>query len=347
MIKQQKIQSILLGLLIIMTTILTGCGTGAQQPAANTGKSGEISGKLQVYTSQPDSDISKLVAGFTKEHPQVQVDVFRSGTEEVIARINTEMRAGKLGADVLFLADAPTFEALKTQNLLMAYQSGELKDVHKDLLDIDNMYSPTKMIPIGIVVNTNKVKDLTKVDWNTLSESENKGQTVMPSPLYSGAAAYNVGVFRNEPALGWNYYEKLKENQVMVVKGNGDVIKRVASGEKSFGIVVDFMAFNAAKQGSPVAFIYPKTGSSVITEPVGITKTTQNVAAAKAFVDFVLSAEGQQLAVQQGYLPVSKGVNAPEGRQAAAALKILTVPVKKLVEQRETDKKDFTTLFGG
>lgn len=346
MIKQGKIQSLLLWLLFMTTILLAGCGTGVQQSEATIGKSGEISGKLQVYTSQPDSDISKLVAGFTKKYPQVQVEVFRSGTEEVIARINTEMKAGKLGADVLFLADAPTFEALKAQNLLLSYQSSELKGVNRDLLDSDNMYSPTKMIPIGIVVNTNKVKDLDKVDWNTLSESESKGQTVMPSPLYSGAAAYNLSIFRNQSALGWSYYEKLKENQVMVVKGNGDVIKRVASGEKSFGIVVDFMAFNAAKQGSPVAFIYPKTGSAVITEPVGIAKTTQNAAAAKAFVDFVLSAEGQQLAVQQGYLPVNKDVNAPEGRQAAA-LKILTAPIKKLVEQRDADKKDFTVLFGG
>ena len=40
-----------------------------------------------------------------------------------------------------------------------------------------------------------------------------------------------------------------------------------------------------------------------MTEPVAILKTTQNPAAARAFVDFILSDEGQKLAVAMGYIP--------------------------------------------
>jgi iron(III) transport system substrate-binding protein len=139
----------------------------------------------------------------------------------------------------------------------------------------------------------------------------------------------------------------MKLNDVMVVKGNGDVLKRVASGERDYGIIVDFMAHNAKKQGSPVEFVYPKSGVAVITEPVAIAKTAQNVEAAKAFVDFILSSEGQSLAVSLGYLPVKSGVPVPAGRPAADSLKIMVAPVKKLVEQRDADKKDFSTVFGG
>lgn len=331
------------GLMAVLAVALGGCG-GKQAASTSTQ---EVGGVLQLYTSQPDADVNKLVNGFKQKYPHVQVNVFRSGTEEVIARINTEVRAGKLGADVLLLADAPTFEVLKKQNLLMAYESPQLKRINKDLLDPDRVYAPTKMLPTGIVVNTEKVKDVANIDWATLIAPETKGQTVMPSPLYSGAAAYNLGVFKNQPALGWPYYEKLKDNDVMTVKGNGDVIKRVASGERSYGIIVDFMAHNAKLKGSPVAFVYPKSGVSVITEPVGIVKTTANAEAAKAFVDFVLSEEGQKLAVSQGYLPVRDNVDVPEGRPAPATLKILTAPMDKLVEQRESDKKDFSALFGG
>lgn len=335
--------------IILIFTVLATAGCGTSQQTVSIPASGQqtIGGPLHLYTSQPDADARKLVEAFKQKYPQVQVDVFRSGTEEVIARINTEVRAGKLGADVMLLADAPTFETLKEKGLLMAYNSPQSKEVNRELLDADNMYAPTKMIPIGIVVNTSKIKNVAEVDWNTLLAPGNKSQAVMPSPLYSGAAAYSVGIFRNQPAIGWSYYEKLKENDVMVVKGNGDVIKRVASGERSFGIIVDFMAHNASKQGSPVAFVYPKTGIAVITEPVAIAKTAQNMDAAKAFVDFILSNEGQSLAVSQGYLPVKAGVTVPEGRPAPASLKIMSAPVKKLVEQRETDKKDFSALFGG
>ena len=51
------------------------------------------------------------------------MDVFRSGTEEVVSRVLAENEAGSLLADVLLVADNVTFETLKEQNLLMAYES--------------------------------------------------------------------------------------------------------------------------------------------------------------------------------------------------------------------------------
>ena len=341
----KKIPVLVFSLLFLIAALFTG-GCGA---AKETGKTagGAPGGTLQLYTSQPEGDVSKLIEGFKKKYPQITVNVFRSGTEEVVARINTEIKAGKLGADVMLLADAPTFEFMKEKDLLLSYRSPEAEGIRQELLDPEGMFSPTKMIPTGIMVNTDKVKDLNAVDWNTLITQAGKAEAVMPSPLYSGAAAYNVGVFRNQAELGWPYYEKLKANDVMVVKGNGDVLKRVASGERAYGMIVDFMAHRAKAQGSPVAFIYPQSGVTVITEPVAIAKTSQNPEAAKAFVDFILSEEGQKLAVALGYIPVRPGVASPEGRPAAESLKILAAPTKKLMQQREADKKDFSALFGG
>jgi iron(III) transport system substrate-binding protein len=332
-------------LAILVALVLASLGCSSQPTVSQPLKGPH--GTLSVYTSQPDSDIAKLAEAFRKTYPYVQVNIFRSGTEEVIARINTEVKAGKLGADVILLADAPTFEALKEKSLLLSYTSPQAQKIAPELIDTDGQYTPTKMIPTGIVVNTNKVKDLSKVDWSTLVDPASKGQVVMPSPLYSGAAAYNTGIFRNQSSLGWSYFEKLKTNDAVAVKGNGDVLKRVASGEKAYGIIVDFMVFRAKQQGSPVDFVYPNSGVTVITEPVAIVKTAQNLDAAKAFVDFTLSEEGQKLAVSLGYLPVRSDVTAPQGRPDAKTLRFLSTPTPKLAEQREQDKKDFSALFGG
>lgn len=330
---------------LLLALLFLGTGCSSQAPAAQSGKGPQ--GTLSVYTSQPDADIAKLAATFRQLHPRVEVNVFRSGTEEVIARINTEVKAGKLGADVILLADAPTFEALKEKSLLLPYKSPQAQQIAPALLDADGQYAPTKMIPTGIAVNTNKVKDLSTIDWTTLTDPANKGQVVMPSPLYSGAAAYNTGIFRNQAGLGWSFFEKLKGNAVTVVKGNGDVLKRVANGEAAYGIIVDYMAFRAKQQGSPVDFVYPPSGVTVITEPVAIAKATANPEAAKAFVDFILSPEGQQLAVSLGYLPVRPDVAGPQGRVDVKNLKLFAAPAKQLAEQREQDKKDFSSLFGG
>lgn len=66
-----------------------GCGTKSEpastqtseQPAATKAVASPVAGKLSFYTSQPEEDVSKLIAAFNKKHPDVKVETFRSGTE--------------------------------------------------------------------------------------------------------------------------------------------------------------------------------------------------------------------------------------------------------------------------
>ena len=52
----------------------------------------------------------------------------------------------------------------------------------------------------GIVVNTENVKEL-PTSWKVLTSEDSKGKIIMPSPLYSGAAAYNLGVLTRQDTL--------------------------------------------------------------------------------------------------------------------------------------------------
>ena len=117
-----------------------------------------------------------------------------------------------------------------------------------------------------------------------------------------------LGTMTSTPDLGWSYFEKLKAADVVAVRGNGAVMTAVANGEKAYGVLVNLMAFNAKAKGSPIDFVFPAEGLPAVTEPVAILKTTQNAAAARAFIDFILSDEGQKLAVSMGYIPAKSGV---------------------------------------
>src|SRR5689334_10440753 len=83
------------------------------------------SGKLVLYTSQPERDAAQTVAAFKKAYPNVEVDVFRSGTTEVMGKLAAEFAAGQPKADVLLIADAASMETLKKEGRLMPY--GEAK----------------------------------------------------------------------------------------------------------------------------------------------------------------------------------------------------------------------------
>jgi hypothetical protein len=83
-------------------------------------------GKLVLYTSQPERDAAQTVAAFKKAQPGVEVDVFRSGTTEVMGKLAAEFAAGAPRADVLLLADAATMEALKKDGRLLAYREAKI-----------------------------------------------------------------------------------------------------------------------------------------------------------------------------------------------------------------------------
>ena len=47
----------------------------------------DLSGSITLYTSQPEEDIQAMIDGFNEKWPDIQVDVFRSGTEEVVSKV--------------------------------------------------------------------------------------------------------------------------------------------------------------------------------------------------------------------------------------------------------------------
>ena len=301
-------------------------------------------GKLILYTSQPERDAAQTVAEFKRVQPGVDVEVFRSGTIEVMGKLAAEFAAGQPKPDVLLLADAATMEALKKDGRLLAYREAKVDGLDPGSYDVDRTYFGSKLITTGIAVNT--AAKTRPTSWADLAKPEYKGQIAMPSPLYSGAAAIMLGTMTARPDLGWTFFEKLKAGDAIAVRGNGAVMTAVANGEKSYGVLVDFMAFNAKAKGSPIDFIFPAEGLPAVTEPVAILKTTQNAATARAFVDFILSDEGQKLAVSMGYIPARASVGMPSWYPAGAKINLMPTDIPKVVQANSENLKRFAELFG-
>ncbi len=169
----------------------------------------------------------------------------------------------------------------------------------------------------------------------------------MPSPLYSGAAAFLLAGFANRDDLGWSWFETMQAQGLTAVRGNGAVLKSVATGEKSYGVLVDFMAMNAIAQGSPLGFVFPEEGAPAVTEPVAILSTARNPEGARKFVDFILSDAGQQLALSQGYLPARQSIGRPAWLPEGVTVNVMAIEIEPVVNTIEDRKKQFATLFGG
>ncbi len=301
-------------------------------------------GKLVLYTSQPERDATQTTTAFKQAYPGVEVEVFRSGTTEVMGKLAAEFAAGQPKPDVLLIADAASMETLKKDGRLLPYPEAKVTGLEPGTFDADKSYFGSKLITTGIAVNT--AAKSRPGSWADLAKLENKGQIAMPSPLYSGAAAIMLGTMTTRSDLGWGFFEKLKAADAVAVRGNGAVLTAVASGEKPYGVLVDFMAFNAKAKGSPIDFIFPAEGVPAVTEPVAMLKTTQNPAAARAFIDFILSDEGQKLALSMGYIPARSSVGSPSWLPPGTKIKLMPTDIAMVVQTNSANLKRFAELFG-
>lgn len=312
-------------------------GALASQPA------GAVEGKLVLYTSQPNTDAQQTIDAFKAKYPNVDISFVRDGTPRVMAKLRAEFEAGAPQADVLLIADAVTMEGLKKEDRLLAYDKADLSAYPAGIHDPQKMWFATKLITTGIVYNTKAA--MKPESWLDLTKAEAKGQLAMPSPLNSGAAMIHTITLTGNLPSGWGFYEELKKNGALAAGANGDILRQVATGEKLYGMIVDFMPIREKAKGAPVEFVFPKEGVSAVSEPVAILKTSKNPEAAKAFVDFVLSKDGQALTLKQGYVAAHPDVALPAGYPSRTAIKLMAFDAGKALADEAASRKRFSAIF--
>lgn len=299
---------------------------------------------LTLYTSQPNKDAQVTVDAFKTAYPEIEVKWVRDGTTKLMARLRAELAAGATQPDLLLIADMVTLEGMKQEGLLQAYKSAEAKNYPAALYDAEGFYHSTKLITTGIVYNT--AVEVKPTSWKDLVAKNAENLVAMPSPLYSGAALIHLSALTENADLGWNYYQALADNKARAQGGNGGTFKAVASGEKPYGVVVDFLAIRGKANGSPVEFVFPSEGVTYVTEPVAIMTGAQNVDAAHKFVDFVLSQKGQNLVLDMGYIPARDEMAVPTGFPAREDIKLMSFDPAKALATAEANKTKFANIFG-
>ncbi|WP_232550127.1 extracellular solute-binding protein [Propioniciclava soli] len=333
----------LAGLALVGLSACAGGDAPAASPAATDGAGDAVSGTITLYTSEPQAKVEELIAAFNETHPDVTVDVFRAGTGDLTARIESELATGEVQADVLLAADAPTFENYKDQDLLMELDV-DTAGLLEEVVDPEGFYVGTRVIPTVIAHNTTAITTA-PASWQDLTDPQYRDQIVMPNPDVSGAAAFNAAVWLLNDDLGEPWLTALAANQPVIADSNGPVSQAVASGAQPVGIVVDYLVRDLADAGSPIAVSYPSEGVPYVYQPVGVFANTDAEAAAMAFADWLVSSEGQQLAVEQNYLPVRTDVDSPEGAPAMADLELMEFDLAE-VQQRRTEAVElFNRLF--
>lgn len=110
----------------------------------------------------------------------------------------------------------------------------------------------------------------------------------------SNTRIYEIIIQKFGWAAGWSILTQMAGNS-QIYAGSVDTQTAVETGEVAVGMTIDFYGYTSMNKYSYCQYVLPQNGSIVNGDPIAIPTTCRNRAAAEAFVDFILSPEGQAL----------------------------------------------------
>ena len=106
---------------------------------------------------------------------------------------------------------------------------------------------------------------------------------------------------------GWGYFKKLSKMKPLIIKSSSTAAKLLIRGEVS--VIVpgsDHSIAKRRKKKMPVALIYPKSGLMGKDSRVAICDGAPHINAAKLWIDFETSQEGQSIVTSTGAYPPTR-----------------------------------------
>ncbi len=287
---KKKLVAAMLSLTMVCMA-LTGCGS-KEQTASN--------GKVVVYMPSPTALNEKYVKGFEAK-TGIKVELFEGTTGEIQARLEAEK--DNPIADVVVLASWADGLAMKEQDKLLSYEPEYADKLYEGWKDEDNMLFGTSASAVGVIYNTMYIDQL-DADWSELASSEYKDKLTVPDPEKSGSYKDFIAGYMDSTKNDWTTWEEMSKNGLTVAGTNKAALESVITGEKEILVAgVDYNAYTSMEKGEPIDFYYPESGTVINPRPAMILKTSKNVENAKAFVDYLLSDEAQQMVADTYLLP--------------------------------------------
>jgi iron(III) transport system substrate-binding protein len=303
-------------------------------------------GRVVLYTSIELRLAERLGHAFEAKYPGVTVQVERSGAERNFQRIAQEAASNVHAADVVESSDIGHALSWKRDGMLAAYVPQDVAHWPEDAHDPEGFYAADRATLSVMGYNTRLVKpgDAPK-SFADLLDAKWTGKIVKAHPGYSGTIM--TATFEQVEALGWPYFAKLAGQHVMQTQSATDPPKKLALGERP--VMADgseYVMLELIASGNPVAIVYPTEGTPLILGSAGVMKEAPHPSAARLFISYLFSLEGQQLMSDAGTRSLHPAVKEPEGRVALKDLKLIRADPQAQEQAIEEIKRRYAEYFG-
>jgi iron(III) transport system substrate-binding protein len=301
----------------------------------------EISDRLVIYSGRSEPLIQPVIDAFKAQNPGVEI-LLKAGSNSEIANALIEEQANPQ-ADVFITTELFTVQSLAALGIFQPYRPAGADQLPAEFIGPDNHWIGLTRRARVIMYNTDLVSpdeipesifDLTDPEW--------KGQ-VAAAGSTNGSMQAQIAAMRqlNGEQATEQWLRDLIANEVTFFGGHTDVRKAVGAGEFKLGLVNHYYFYLQQEEGSPVGVEFPDQGESQIglitnATAAAVVKGAPNTATAQAFLDFLVSSEGQKLFAEQNYeYPLLSGVTLRAGVQPLDEFLLADVDIAKAAQEFE------------
>src|ERR1700751_5431340 len=250
-------------------------------------------GKMVVYTANYAEVEQDTIKEFNKRFPEIKVEMVRAPGGQLIPRVRTEAAAGKLIADVVDHSDRALM--LPLADLFQDYTPPNAADYDPAAL-VSPKFWPRATVFWTIAYNTELVKNAPKT-WMDLTKPEydkTNGQVF----AQSGGTTWTRIMFERQ-VLGEDYGAKQAATHPILYPSGAPRADALARGKIAIGPLLYNVVYQKKKDGAPIEIFFPPEGTPLNPYASGIPKTAAHPNAARLFLNWCLSKEGQTFMIKE------------------------------------------------
>lgn len=243
---------------------------------------------------------------------------------------------GRPEADLLWASEAEVLDDLVGRRLIVPHELPEslIREVPATLgepraiplRDNRGYWIGTALTAAGIIYHPRLLRRLgvePPRNWDELADCRFKGQVVQTTPDRSATnhSSLEVVLQLRGWQQGWVWAQQVAANTGLYVTRSRDVPTFVARGEFAVGFaVLSYMAFQEVLAGHDLRFVSPPY-AWISPAPTAVLTGARAPRAARAFLQYLLSEEGQRLMTNHGLFPIvpKYKMEGPPGSVAAQA----------------------------
>lgn len=297
---------------MLLTTVVMALWvtTPAQAVDPSLVAAAQREGQVVWYTTLiVDMAVRPLAASFEKKYG-LKVRYTRANSTETAIKVINEAKAGRVSVDVL--DGTNTSEVLRRENLILSWTPESAKGYPKDMVDPSGYWVATNVYVITPAYNTELVRKGTEPrTFDDLLDPRWRGKMVWNGSVStSGGPGFigNVLTAMGEES-GTAYLRRLATQRIANLNVSArQVLDQVIAGEYEIGLqMFHNQAALSARKGAPSAWIAMEPAMGIL-QVASIAKNAPHPNAAKLFLDYLISEEGQIIIGQGGSLPANPKV---------------------------------------